>query len=100
MPARAGISVGVGVRLVSATSLVALLVAGCTGDTAVPIEDFTDTSITTPHLIEPSEQMRELAEQQCLDDPDLAEGVVNAVDPANPDQLLASVVVDCDDVTG
>lgn len=95
---RVGIKVraDVGVPL----AFIAILIAGCTGEEAVPIEDFTETSITTPHLIEPSEQMRELAEQQCRDDPGLAEGVVNAVDPANPDQLLASVVVDCDDVTG
>ena len=78
---------------------VALVVAACGGEDAIPIGQLpaTTTGAGSGHL-EPSEQMRELAEQQCLDDPDLEQGEVNAVDSANPDEVLASVVVDCDDV--
>lgn len=72
------------------------LALGCTGEDATPIPR--GTGVTTPHRLEPTEQMQDLAEQQCLDDPSLAEGVVNAVDPADTDQILASVTVDCDEV--
>ncbi len=87
-----------------ATAVAALAVAGCTNEETTPVEPGAPlpspaaTAETTPHLLEPTEQMRELAEQQCRDDPDLDEGVVNAVDPADPDQILSSVVVDCDQV--
>ena len=85
--------------------LVAVVVvcAGCTGEEATPIDELpaaTTTQVTTPHLLEPTEQMWELAEQQCRDDPALDEGVVEAVDPADPDEVLASVTVSCDEVRG
>jgi hypothetical protein len=73
--------------------------SGCATDGATPIEPGSATSApATPHLLEPTEQMRDLARQQCLDDPSLTEGVINAVDPADPDQTLVSVVVDCAEV--
>jgi hypothetical protein len=47
-----------------------------------------------------SRQMaRQYAEQQCLDDPDATEGIIRIVDPTT-DQVVASVVVDCDEVRG
>lgn len=73
-----------------------LTAAACTGEDAVPIRDLATTSLVTPHQLEPTEEMRVLARQQCLDDPDLEQGVVNAVDPARPDVTLASVTVECD----
>jgi hypothetical protein len=78
--------------------LAALSAGGCTGEDATPIVPGEPSGITTPHRLEPTEQMQELAEQQCLDDPTLSMGEVNAVDPANPDQILATVTVDCDTV--
>jgi hypothetical protein len=75
------------------------LLAGCSAEVAVPLDQLpTTTTPGTPHLLEPSEQMRLLARQQCLDDPTLDQGEVNAVDPDNPDQVLASVVIDCSTV--
>lgn len=77
--------------------LLTVLAAGCSED-ATPIDKATTTSQVTPHLMEPSDQMKELARQQCLDDPGLAVGEVNAVDPQRPDQKLATVQVDCAEV--
>lgn len=76
--------------------------AGCTGEEAVPLDEFEATS-TVPapavtHFLEPDQEMVDLATQQCLDDPDLDEGVIRAVDPANPDEILVDVTIDCDDV--
>ncbi len=82
--------------------VVTLAAAGCSGEEAVPIDpanppttapDLTDVT----HAIEPTDQMRAAASQQCLDDPDLAEGYVRAVDPAT-DQVVAELAVDCDEV--
>ena len=83
---------------------VALLGAACTGEEAIPIDpanppvpapDLTDVT----HRLEPTEQMRQAAEQQCRDDPDLVEGYVRAVDPATGD-VLSELSIDCADVTG
>ncbi len=79
------------------TAGLALGVAGC-GEEATPIDQTTTTSQLTPHLLEASDQMKELARQQCRDDPQLAMGEVNAVDPERPDQKLATVQVDCAEV--
>lgn len=40
------------------------------------------------------EQAREYATQQCLDDPEATEGVIQIVDP-DTDQVAATVTVDC-----
>ncbi|MCP3990368.1 MAG: hypothetical protein GY724_14925 [Actinomycetia bacterium] len=81
--------------------VVAALV-GCTGEEAIPIDELptstTEPAVTTPHQLEPTDEMWQLARQQCLDDPDLEQGEVKAVDPANPDQVLASVIVECSTV--
>ena len=79
--------------------VMALTATACTGEDATPIvPGATTTGPTTPHQLEPTEQMRELAEKQCLDDPTLEQGVVNAVDPADEEQILSSVVVECSDI--
>jgi len=49
------------------------------------------------HFLEPTDQMRDAAAQQCLDDPDLAEGYVRAVSP-DTDEVLAEIAVDCADI--
>ena len=95
---------GVRGRAGLATVILAVSTVGCTGEDATPIvpgqpvETLDPSGVTTPHQLEPSEQMQELAEQQCLDDPTLSVGEIRAVDPANPDQVLATVTVDCDTV--
>lgn len=78
-------------------AVLALGVVGC-GEEATPIDQTTTTAQLTPHLLEASDQMNELARQQCRDDPQLAVGEVNAVDPERPDQKLATVQVDCAEV--
>ncbi|MEM7339237.1 MAG: hypothetical protein AAF467_11345 [Actinomycetota bacterium] len=80
---------------------VAWLLASCTSDGAVPIDEFqTTTTSDFVHLVDPTDQMRELAEQQCLDDPSLAEGTIEAVDPEDTDVVISSVTVDCTTVRG
>lgn len=90
-------------------SLVALLLAvlmlssaACSAEEAVPIDpanppttevDLTDVT----HQIEPTEQMRDVASQQCLDDPGLDEGYVRAVDP-DTEAVLSEWSVDCAEV--
>lgn len=88
--------------LVAAVIAVGLLAGACSGEEATPIDpanppttavDLTDIT----HQIEPTEQMEELAEQQCLDDATLTEGYVRAVDP-DTEAILSEVTVDCDEV--
>ena len=49
------------------------------------------------HVLEPTDQMRQAAEQQCLEDPGLAEGYVRAVTP-DTDEVLAEITVQCSEV--
>lgn len=49
------------------------------------------------HSIEPTDEMRDLAEQQCLDDASKKEGVVQAADPTTG-EVLAEVKVDCEKI--
>ena len=49
------------------------------------------------HTMEPTVEMREAAEQQCLDDDDLAEGYVRAVD-SDSGAILAEYSIDCTEV--
>lgn len=87
-----------------ASAVAGLALAACTGEEAVPI-DPANPPVTVPdmtevsHVIEPTDQMREAAEQQCLDDPDLVDGYVRAVDP-DSGAVLAEVTVACDEVDG
>lgn len=80
--------------------------SGCTGEDAVPIDPANPPTTPLPeasdipdvsHPLEPTEQMQELARQQCLDDPELAEGYVSAVDPST-NEILVDVAVDCETV--
>ncbi len=79
-----------------------ILLVGCTGEKAIPLSELptstTPPIVTTPHQLETTDEMRQLARQQCLDDPDLEQGEVNAVDPADPDQILATALVECSSV--
>lgn len=82
--------------------LSAVVLTACVGEEAVPIDpanppvvDVEPPNVT--HLIEPTPQMEELARRQCVDDPSLDEGYVEAVDP-NTDQVLTRVAVDCAEV--
>ena len=56
-----------------------------------------DTVTDVTHTIDPTDQMREAAAQQCLDDVDLATGYVRAVDPTTGN-VLSDVEVDCGEV--
>ncbi len=85
------------------SSVVAVgLLAGCASEDAVPI-DPANPPVLDPeppdvtHVIPPTPEMEEFARQQCLDDPSLDEGYVEAVDP-NTDAVLSSVTVVCADV--
>lgn len=49
------------------------------------------------HVLDPTDEMQTVAEQQCLDDPSLDEGYVRAVAPDSGD-ILAEVTVPCDEV--
>ncbi len=75
----------------------ALVVASCAsggGEAETPADDdFPDVT----HVLEPTDEMRTVAEQQCLDDPALEEGYVRAVAPDSGD-VLAEVSVRCDEV--
>lgn len=84
-------------RIAVALIGVALLSAACSsGDEPNadnPAGDMTDIT----HQLEPTDQMRQAATQQCLDDPDLAVGYIRAVDPATGAQL-AEIEIDCSTV--
>lgn len=76
-----------------------IVMAACTGEEAVPLDELTTTTSSPgAHALEPSDEMQRLAEQQCLDDPELLQGEVRAVDPGSPDEVLATVIVDCAEV--
>ncbi len=90
-------------RLLAVVAVV-LIGSGCTGEQATPIDPANPPDITSPgdltdvsHEIQPTDQMRDAAEQQCLDDPDLDEGYVQAVDPED-DRILAEIAVVCREV--
>ena len=93
-PTLAALTLAVGVVLATA----------CSGEEAIPI-DPANPPVTVPdltdvtHQLEPTDEMRAVAEQQCRDDPDLVEGYVRAVDPSTGD-VLAEISVDCADVRG
>lgn len=79
----------------------ALLLSACVDDSATPIDPsqpgvvdpFTDVT----HTMEPTFEMQEAAKQQCLDDADLDEGYVRAVDP-DSGNVLAEFAISCDEV--
>lgn len=74
------------------------LLSACSGSSEPPVEEPSLEFLPdVTHVLEPTDQMRQAAEQQCLDDPDLAEGYVRAVSP-DTEEILAEVSIDCTDV--
>ncbi len=70
-------------------------VAACSDGGAEPDEaPSSDGSTDVTHTLEPTDQMRQAAEQQCLDDPEKETGYVRAVDPTSGD-VLAELEVPC-----
>lgn len=97
-PARPGVPPAIAASL----ALVLALVAGCTDEEAVPIDPANPPIVEAEppditHPIQPTPRMEELARQQCVDDPSLDEGYVEAVDPET-DQVLTQIAVDCAEV--
>lgn len=83
-------------------AICAIVLAGCSGEAAVPIDPSNPPVVEVEppdvtHLIQPTPQMEELARQQCIDDPSLDEGYVEAVDP-DSGRVLSEVGVDCAEV--
>ena len=75
-----------------------VLLSACSGGSdGAGDEPLSDLLPDVTHFLEPTEQMRDAAEQQCLDDPDLAEGYVRAVSP-DTDEVMAELSVDCTEV--
>lgn len=70
----------------------AVLALGCTGEDANPLGG--STSSLPAHAVTPTPEMEELARQQCFDDPDLATGVIQVVEP-DSETVVARVEVDC-----
>jgi hypothetical protein len=83
--------------LAAMVSGLALLSACSGGSDGAGDEPLSDLLPDVTHFLEPTEQMRDAAEQQCLDDPDLAEGYVRAVSP-DTDEVMAELSVDCPEV--
>ncbi len=83
--------------LAAMVSGLALLSACSGGSDGAGDEPLSDLLPDVTHFLEPTEQMRDAAEQQCLDDPDLAEGYVRAVSP-DTDEVMAELSVDCAEV--
>ena len=70
--------------------------AACSDDAepvAPPSGDLSDVT----HELQPTDQMRDAARQQCLDDPDLIQGYVKAVSP-DDGRILSEFEIDCGDV--
>ena len=76
--------------------IIALMAGACSGGSAAPDEPPGGLTDVT-HQLEPTEQMRRAAAEQCQADPDLDIGYVRAVDPQTGDQL-AEYEVDCGEV--
>lgn len=69
--------------------------AACSGESEGPADPAGAGRLPdVTHFLEPTDQMREAAEQQCLDDEELDEGYVKAVSP-DTDEILAELSVDC-----
>ena len=81
-------------------AIVAAGLPGCTGEEPIPV-DLTETIPATTLAPDPDDpnaaergRMQDLAAQQCLDDPELSEGVTRLVDPET-NEAVAEVTVDC-----
>ncbi len=87
---------------VVAGTVIALLFGGCSSEQAVPIDPANPPVLDVEppdvsHPIGPTPQMEQLARQQCVDDPTLDQGYVEAVDPTT-DEVMTEITVDCDEV--
>ncbi len=83
------------------TVFTAVLLTACVDDSATPIDPSnprsTDPFTDVTHTMEPTSEMEEAAKQQCLDDADLDEGYVKAVDP-DTGNVRAEFSIPCDEV--
>ncbi len=82
------------------TVVITTTLLGCTGEEPIPV-DLNETIPSTTLAPDPDDpnaaerqRMEDLAAQQCLDDPELAEGVTRLVDPET-NEAVAEVTVDC-----
>ncbi|MEZ5340048.1 MAG: hypothetical protein R2706_00970 [Acidimicrobiales bacterium] len=83
-----------------------LLLTACTGEDSTPIDLQNSGSVaSTPEVsevpivddpnAEVREQAKQLAAQQCLDDPTLEQGVIRIIDP-DTDEMAGEVIADCE----
>ncbi len=74
-----------------------VVMAGCGSDGSQSDQgdpgDITDVT----HELEPTQQMRQAAEQQCIDNPDQETGYIKAVAPETG-KILAEIELDCSEV--
>lgn len=87
--------------LVALFSALAIIMVGCGGEAATPI-DPADPPTTAnldeiSHTLQPTEEMEDAARQQCVDDPTLESGYVKAVVPETG-EVLAEFTIDCSEV--
>ena len=85
--------------LAACVALTTAALAGCSGEEAVPIDPANPPVLDAEppdisHPIQPTPEMEALARRQCVDDPSLDQGYVEAVDP-NTDRVLTRITVDC-----
>ncbi len=80
------------------------IAAGCSGESAVPLDPNQPAPSSTldlgdvSHSLEPNDVMKNAAEQQCRDNPDQEVGYVKAVDPESA-AIVAEYSIPCDEVT-
>lgn len=74
--------------------VLAIILSACGSDGADPAQGDPDDMTGVTHMLEPTDQMRQAAEQQCLDSPDKEVGYVKAVSP-DTGEMLAELEVDC-----
>lgn len=91
--------------------LMVFIAASCSGETAVPIDLNSTTTVVTeppPSLdgqdqdpLDPNAEQNRItlayAEQQCLDDPELDQGYVQIIDPSTQEKV-GEVTADCAEV--
>lgn len=84
-------------------SALVIMLSGCTGEEPVEI-DLDATIPPTSVSADPDDpnaaqrqELQQLAEQQCLNDPELTEGTVRIVDPET-NEVVSELIVQCDEV--
>ncbi len=85
----------VAANLVVAAAIFSL--AACGSDGTDPAQGDPGDLTNVTHMLEPTDQMRQAAEQQCLDNPDQEVGYVKAVAPESG-EMLAELEIDCGEV--